>query len=427
MNPDEAEEWNVSAYLIQGGTPLSGAVAVQGAKNSVLPILAATILTGAVSVLHNCPQLTDVDASVAILRHLGCVVEQDGETITVDSSTMHRWDIPDQLMREMRSSVVFLGAILGRMGQAELSMPGGCELGPRPIDLHLAALTAMGGQVECQGGNLHCRCHHLQGREIVLSIPSVGATENAMLAACCADGVTVISNAAREPEIVDLAAFLCSAGADVSGAGSSTVVIRGKRPLHDTEHTIIADRIVAATYLSAVAAAGGEVTLTGVDRRALLPVLEVYRMAGCEVHTRLDSITMTCPRRLKAVRPVRTAPYPGFPTDAQPPVLAALCRAQGTSVFVETIFENRFRHCGELLRMGADVRVEGRVAVVTGVSQLKGAPVHAPDLRGGAALVVAALGAEGESVVTGLRHMDRGYADLAGDLTCLGAHLQRIP
>ena len=377
----------MSAYLIQGGTPLSGEVAVQGAKNSVLPILAATILTGAVSVLHNCPQLTDVDASVAILRHLGCVVEQDGETITVDSSTMHRWDIPDQLMREMRSSVVFLGAILGRMGQAELSMPGGCELGPRPIDLHLAALTAMGGQVECQGGNLHCRCHHLRGREIVLSIPSVGATENAMLAACCADGVTVISNAAREPEIVD----------------------------------------VAATYLSAVAAAGGEATLTGVDRRALLPVLEVYRMAGCEVHTRPDSITMTCPQRLKAVRPVRTAPYPGFPTDAQPPVLAALCRAQGTSVFVETIFENRFRHCGELLRMGADVRVEGRVAVVTGISQLKGAPVHAPDLRGGAALVVAALGAEGESVITGLRHIDRGYADLAGDLTCLGAHLQRIP
>ena len=331
----------MSAYLIQGGSPLFGEVTVQGAKNSVLPILAATILTGAVSVLHNCPQLTDVDASVAILRHLGCVVVQDGETITVDSSTMHRWDVPDQLMREMRSSVVFLGAILGRMGQAELSMPGGCELGPRPIDLHLAALTAMGGQVKCQGGSLHCRGHHLRGREIVLSIPSVGATENAMLAACCADGVTVISNAAREPEIVDLEAFLCSAGADVSGAGSSTVIVQGKRPLHDTEHTILADRLVAATYLSAVAAAGGEATLTGVDRRALLPVLEVYRMAGCEVHTRPDSITMTCPQRLKAVRPVRTAPYPGFPTDAQPPVLAALCRAQGTSVFVETIFENR--------------------------------------------------------------------------------------
>ena len=222
----------MSAYLIQGGSPLFGEVTVQGAKNSVLPILAATILNGAVSVLHNCPQLTDVDASVAILRHLGCVVVQDGETITVDSSTMHRWDVPDQLMREMRSSVVFLGAILGRMGQAELSMPGGCELGPRPIDLHLAALTAMGGQVKCQGGSLHCRGHHLRGREIVLSIPSVGATENAMLAACCADGVTVISNAAREPEIVDLEAFLCSAGADVSGAGSSTVIVQGKRPLH---------------------------------------------------------------------------------------------------------------------------------------------------------------------------------------------------
>lgn len=417
----------MSAFLIQGGYPLSGTVAIQGAKNSVLPILAATIITGGVSVIHNCPQLTDVNASVAILRHLGCIVQQEGETITVDSRPMDRWDVPDELMREMRSSVVFLGAILGRMGQAELSMPGGCELGPRPIDLHLAALTAMGGQVECQNGNLHCHQNRLIGREIVLSLPSVGATENIMLAACRADGVTVISNAAREPEIVDLERFLRGAGAEVSGAGSSTVVIQGGRSLHDTEHTIIADRIAAATYLSAAAAAGGEVTLTGVDRRALLPVLEVYRMAGCEVHTWPNTITMTCPQRCKGVSPVRTAPYPGFPTDAQPPVLAALCTAQGTSVFVETIFENRFRHCGELLRMGADVRVEGRVAVVTGVSQLKGAPVHAPDLRGGAALVVAALGAEGESVVTGLAHIDRGYGDLEGDLTQLGAKLRRIP
>ena len=412
---------------IEGGHRLSGEVAVQGAKNSVLPILAATLLCGGACRIQRCPRLSDVDAAADILRYLGCRVDREDGDLLVDSSVLTRCDIPQTLMRRMRSSVIFLGAILARCGWAELSYPGGCELGPRPIDLHLAALRTLGASIEESGGKLYCQGRHLTGGQIVLAIPSVGATENAMLAACCADGVTVISNAAREPEIVDLAAFLYSAGADVSGAGSSTVVIRGKRPLHDTEHTIIADRIVAATYLSAVAAAGGEVTLTGVDRRALLPVLEVYRMAGCEVHTRPDSITMTCPRRLKAVRPVRTAPYPGFPTDAQPPVLAALCRAQGTSVFVETIFENRFRHCGELLRMGADVRVEGRVAVVTGVSQLKGAPVHAPDLRGGAALVVAALGAEGESVVTGLRHMDRGYADLAGDLTCLGAHLQRIP
>lgn len=416
----------MSAFLIEGGSRLSGSVAVQGAKNSVLPILAATILSGGISVIHNCPQLTDVDASIAILRHLGCVVHQDGGDITVDSGPMNRCDVPDRLMREMRSSVVFLGAILGRMGCAELSMPGGCELGPRPIDLHLAALKEMGASVEGQGGSLNCCCQgSLQGREIVLSIASVGATENIMLAACRAEGTTVISNAAREPEIMDLQQFLRAAGADVTGAGSSTVVIRGGHPLHQVEHTIIADRIVAATYLSAAAAAGGEVELIGVDRRYMLPVLEVYRMAGCEIHTWPDRIQMACPDRKKAVRPIRTAPYPGFPTDAQPPVLAALCTAEGTSVFVETIFENRFRHCGELLRMGADIRVEGRVAVICGVKRLQGTLVHAPDLRGGAALVVAALGAEGASKITGLSHIDRGYSRLPQDLRQLGANICR--
>lgn len=416
----------MSAFLIEGGKKLSGSVAVQGAKNSVLPILAATILSGGISVIHNCPQLTDVDASIAILRHLGCEVCRDGEDITVDSGSMNRYDVPDRLMREMRSSVVFLGAILGRAGSAELSMPGGCELGPRPIDLHLAALRAMGVAVDVNGGGLNCHCQSLRGQEIVLSIASVGATENIMLAACRAEGITVISNAAREPEIVDLQNFLRAAGAEITGAGSSTVVIHGKRSLHEAEHTIIADRIVAATYLSAAAAVGGELELTGVDRRCMLPVLEVYRMAGCEIHTWSDRVQMTCPERLKGVRPIRTAPYPGFPTDAQPPVLAALTTADGTSVFVETIFENRFRHAGELLRMGADIRVEGRVAVVCGTERLHGATVHSPDLRGGAALVVAALGAEGKSLVTGLSHVDRGYSRLEQDLTQLGAKLYRI-
>lgn len=426
MKLTEAEEYKLSAFLIEGGKKLSGSVAVQGAKNSVLPILAATILSGGISVIHNCPRLTDVDASIAILRHLGCEVCRDGEDITVDSGSMNRCDVPDRLMREMRSSVVFLGAILGRMGCAELSMPGGCELGPRPIDLHLAALAAMGAAIDGQGCSLNCYCQELHGQEIVLSIASVGATENIMLAACCAEGDTVISNAAREPEIVDLQNFLRAAGADVSGAGSSTVVIRGKQPLHEAEHTIIADRIVAATYLSAVASAGGEIALTGVDRRCMLPVLETYRRAGCEIHTWPDQIQMSCPGRIKAVRPIRTAPYPGFPTDAQPPVLAALATAEGTSVFVETIFENRFRHAGELLRMGADIRVEGRVAVVCGVERLQGATVEAPDLRGGAALVVAALGAKGSSKVLGLGHIDRGYSRLEKDLTQLGAEIRRV-
>ncbi len=366
-------------YEINGGRHLAGQVVIHGAKNSVLPLLCATALADGVSVLHNCPSLNRCGGFVAILRHLGCRVTREGTTVTVDASCLTTRMCPTRSCGRCAPPIVFLGAILARTGEADVSMPGGCELGPRPIDLHLSALRKLGAGIEQRGGRLRCTGGAaLRGAEITLTLPSVGATENIMLAACAAEGVTVIRNAAREPEIVDLEAFLCSAGADVSGAGSSTVIVQGKRPLHDTEHTIIADRIVAATYLSAVAAAGGEATLTGVDRRALLPVLEVYRMAGCEVHTRPDSITMTCPQRLKAVRPVRTAPYPGFPTDAQPPVLAALCRAQGTSVFVETIFENRFRHCGELLRMVADVRVEGRVAVVTGVSQLKGAPVHAP-------------------------------------------------
>ena len=416
----------MSALYIEGGHRLSGTVSVHGAKNSVLPILAATILSGSVSVIHNCPPLTDVDASIAILRNLGCVVTRDGTDVTVDSGPMDRCGVPERLMREMRSSVVFLGAILGRMGCAELSMPGGCELGPRPIDLHLAALGEMGAQIDSKGGSLSCVCPRgLHGRELVLSIASVGATENIMLAACLAEGMTVISNAAREPEIVDLQNYLRAAGAEVSGAGSSTVVIQGGKPLHEAEHTVIADRIVAATYLSAAAAAGGEIELTGVERRNMLPVLEAYRRAGCEIHTWPDRIRMICPGRLDGVRPIRTAPYPGFPTDAQPPVLAALCNTRGTSVFVETIFQNRFRHCGELLRMGADIRVEGKVAVVCGVEHLHGAAVHAPDLRGGAALVVAALGAEGESRITGLSHIDRGYTSLERDLEGLGAVIAR--
>ncbi|MCD7919639.1 MAG: UDP-N-acetylglucosamine 1-carboxyvinyltransferase [Clostridiales bacterium] len=410
--------------IVTGGKPLSGSVQVHGAKNSVLPILAATLLTGSVSVLHNCPALSDVAASLVILEHLGCRVTREGDCITVDAAAVTGTKIPDRLMREMRSSVIFLGAVLARCGEAEISLPGGCELGPRPIDLHLKALTAMGCEIREEGGTLRCS-GALHGAEITLAIPSVGATENIMLAATAAEGVTVITNAAREPEIEDLQRFLRAVGADISGAGSSTVVIRGGKPLHGGEHTIIADRIVAATYLSACAAAGGEVQVQGVQRRQLLPVLETFREAGCLVHSWAEGAELACHEPLHSVRPVRTSPYPGFPTDAQPVVLAALCRGDGTAVFVETIFENRFRYAGELLRMGADVRVEGRVAVVCGVKRLYGAQLEAPDLRGGAALVVAALGAVGESHITGLEHIDRGYASLEADLTALGGAVTR--
>lgn len=415
----------MDALRICGGRALAGSVAVHGAKNSVLPILAATLLAGGVSVLHNCPDLTDVKAAVEILRWLGCCVTREGEDITVDASTVNRTEIPDHLMREMRSSVIFLGAVLGRCGQATLSLPGGCELGARPIDLHLAALQAMGAEINCVGGSIRCQ-GQLHGTEISLALPSVGATENIMLAACAAQGTTVIFNAAREPEIVDLQNFLRGLGAEISGAGGSAVVICGGKPLHGGEHTIIADRIVGATYLSAVAATGGEIEVCGVDRRWMLPVLDTFRKGGCSVYGEQSRVCLRCDKPLKGVRSIWTAPYPAFPTDAQPMVMAAFCTCQGTTVFVETIFENRYRQVAELVRMGADIRVEGRVAVVCGVPRLHGAQLTAADLRGGAALVVAALAGEGESTLTGLHHIDRGYARLERDLTALGAELERV-
>lgn len=414
----------MSAFLVEGGNRLTGSVRVHGAKNSVLPILAATILAEGESVIHNCPDLSDVAASLEILRHLGCKAVREGDAVTVDASTLTRCDVPDELMREMRSSVIFLGAILGRGGEATLCTPGGCELGPRPIDLHLAAIRTLGAEIEERGSALHCT-GALTGGDIVLSIPSVGATENAMLAAVAAAGTTTITNAAREPEIVDLQAFLRAMGARVRGAGSSVITIEGGYPLHGGEHTVMGDRIVAATYLTAAAAAGGDVEVTGCDYACLSTVTSVLAEAGCIVKSGADRIRIRRDGPLKGVRPVRTAPYPGFPTDAQAPVMAALCKGTGTSVFVENIFESRYRHVDELSRMGADIRVEGKVAVVYGVPRLHGGNVKASDLRGGAALVVAALGAEGPSEITGLHHVDRGYHDLDGALRSLGAGIVR--
>lgn len=418
----------MSAYLVEGGRPLYGAVRAHGAKNSVLPILAAAILCGEVSVIHNCPDLSDVRASISILEHLGCRVTRKGDTVTVDATALTHNDVPDPLMREMRSSVIFLGAILARTGSAVLSMPGGCELGPRPIDLHLAAIRALGGEIREEGGGLLCSVPggHLTGCDINFSIPSVGATENAMLAACMAEGVTVISNAAREPEISDLQAFLLTLGADVRGAGSSVITIRGGLPLHGGEHTVMSDRIVVSTLLSAVASAGGEAEIQGTDYRQLSTVTAVLSEAGCRIRSGMDSITIRRMGTLKGVRPIRTAPYPGFPTDAQPPVMAALIKSEGTTVFVENIFESRYRHVDELCRMGADIRVEGRVAVICGVDKLHGARLKSADLRGGAALVVAALGAEGASEITGLTHIDRGYFGLDDSLRLLGADIRRV-
>ncbi len=417
----------MDTYLIEGGRRLNGTVEVHGAKNSVLPILAATLLRAGCSEIHNCPDLSDVDASIAILEHLGCTVKREGSTVTVDARELTRCDVPDHLMREMRSSVIFLGAVLARTGQADMCCPGGCELGPRPIDLHLRALQALGAKVDEQSGGLLCTTGRgLRGCEITLSIPSVGATENAMLAACGAEGVTVINNAAREPEIADLQGFLRAIGVKVAGAGSSVITVAGKQPLHDGSYTVMPDRIVAATYLAAVAGAGGEATISGVDYRHLSTVTSVLSEAGCDIISGKNAIIIRKSRPLKCVHPIRTAPYPGFPTDAQPPLMAALAKSEGTTLFVENIFESRYRHVDELVRMGASIRVEGRAAVVCGVPRLYGASTRCADLRGGAALVVAALAAEGRSTITELHHMDRGYYDLEGSLRALGADIRRV-
>ena len=408
-------------YLsLEGGRPLAGEIEVQGAKNSVLPILAASILSGETCRIQHCPRLSDVDTTIEILRHLGCRVWWEGDALLVDSSTVSRWDIPDPLMRRMRSSVIFLGAILSRCGQAEISYPGGCELGPRPIDLHLSALRTLSAEVCERGGCISCTGGRMNGAEVVLSLPSVGATENAILAACGAKGTTVISNAAREPEICDLQDFLCAMGAVVKGAGTSTVVVEGGRPLHGCEHRVIADRIVAATYLAA-AGAGGKICLRGAEPGHLSTVTTALMHAGCRISCSGDLICLESRGRLRSVAPIRTSPYPGFPTDAQAVLMAALTRSQGTTVFVENMFENRYRHVSELRRMGADVRTECRVAVVCGVEQLHGAEVNATDLRGGAALVVAGLQAQGTTKIGDIHHIRRGYADIVGDLTQLGA------
>ena len=415
----------MSALIVEGGNPLRGNAHVHGAKNSVLPILAAVLLGDGVSVLRNCPQLSDVAASMKILRHLGCAVAMERDVIRVDTAGLHCCAVPDELMGEMRSSVIFLGAILGRMGCATLTYPGGCELGARPIDLHLAALRALGAEIAEAGGRLVCRGEHLRGADITLSLPSVGATENTMICACAAAGKTVIRNAAREPEIEDLAAFLAAMGASISGAGTSTITIQGGRPLAGAEHRVMGDRIVAATYLAAAAATGGEICLTGVEPEHVLTVTELFRQAGCETERDSGGVFLRAPKALRSTAPVRTAPYPGFPTDAQAPVMAALCLSAGTTVFVENMFSNRYRHVPELCRMGADIRTEGRVAVVCGKETLCGAKVEAHDLRGGAALVVAALAAKGKSEIKGIVHLDRGYENLVEYMQRLGGQIFR--
>ncbi len=415
----------MSIWTVRGRGPLEGSVTVQGAKNAVLPILAATILTGCETELTNCPQLLDVEASLNILRHLGCAVERSGDVIHIDSTRVSLCSIPHELMRAMRSSVIFLGAIAARCGEAWLSMPGGCELGPRPIDLHLEAMRALGAEVSEQGGDIVCRAGKLRGAHIALSMPSVGATENAMIAACAAEGMTRITNAACEPEIVSLQGFLRALGADMDGAGTPEIVIRGFTPRKKVGWRVMPDRIVASTLLCACALAGGDVQLRGVQPQDFASVTDALGAMGCEIGQTSHTLRLRSNALLRAAPLIQTRPYPGFPTDAQPLMMAAALRARGTTVFVENIFPNRYRQAGQLRRMGADIRVQGRVAMVSGVPALHGAAVSAEDLRGGAALVIAALGAEGESIINDPGHIDRGYDGLDTALRALGADVQK--
>lgn len=416
----------MQSIIIDGSERLRGEIDVQGSKNSSLPILAATVLIDGISVIHNCPELTDVNAAVKILEHLGCRVTRDNRTVTVDASGVSDYCIPDSLMREMRSSIVFLGSVLGRTGNAVLSSPGGCEIGLRPIDLHLSSLRKLGAQIDESGGEIRCSMpRRTAGTVISLSFPSVGATENIILATAFSEGRTVILNAAREPEIADLARFLNSSGCKIEVGREGTVVIDGASQSRGCEHSVISDRIVALTYLCATAATGGDVTLNNVSTCDFFSVLPLLEAAGCRINSSRDSVRIRMSGRPKAIRDIRTMPYPGFPTDAQAPFMAMVSVAKGTSVIVENIFESRFKHVSELGKMGARIKIEGKVALIDGVERLKGARVKSPDLRGGASLVIAGLAAEGRTVITGLEHIDRGYEKIEESFKNLGAHIYR--
>ena len=372
--------------------------------------------------------LTDITAALKILEHTGCKIKREGHTVIVDSSAASRYDIPECMMREMRSSIIFLGALISRFGCAGVTPPGGCEIGLRPIDLHLSSLRRMGVDISENGGVLECRapcgispCH------IALAFPSVGATENIMLASLRVKGETVITNAAREPEIKDLADFLKKCGARISGAGQSVIRINGVERMHSSVHSVIPDRIVASTYMACAACTGGKIAIDGICREHLLPVITVFEGAGCRIGIKNNELIINAPEKLSRIKSLRTMPYPGFPTDSQAIVTAMLATAHGTSVITEKIFENRFRHVPELIKMGADIRVEdGSVAVIEGVERLRGARVSACDLRGGSALAVAALGAEGKSVIENIHHIDRGCEAIEESFSLLGADIKRI-
>ncbi len=413
-------------FRVEGGTPLAGSVRVNSAKNAVLPILAASILTQEEVTLLDCPMISDAHHMADILEILGCRITRSERTMHILSSELHNWEMPDSLSKQIRSSIFLLGPILGRFRKATVTYPGGCEIGMRPIDLHLQGLRRLGVEIREEGGLIHCDGREMHAADVHFDYPSVGATENVMMAAVLIPGTTTIHNAAREPEIEDLQRFINALGGSVRGAGTHTIQIRGVKELHGAVYRPIPDRIVAGTLLAAAAITGGEVHLDNAPCRDMVAVLAKLREMGCEIREKIGAIDLKAPKRLLAFQQLQTQPHPGFPTDMQVQMLALAALAKGTSIVVENVFENRFTHAGDLNRMGANIMVNGRMAIVQGVDALYGARVNARDLRGGAALVIAGLAAQGVTEVDNVHLIDRGYENLEGMLRNLGAKIQRI-
>ena len=411
--------------LIQGGTHLSGEIAISGAKNAALPILCAALLTAEPVTFTNVPQLKDIGTLLELLAQMGVKVAREADTVTLDASGLNNPVAPYEMVKTMRASILVLGPLVARCGEARVSLPGGCAIGARPVDQHIKGLQAMGAELRVEHGYVHATVSRLKGARLFTDMVTVTGTENLMMAATLADGETIIENAAREPEIVDLANCLVAMGAQVSGAGSDVIRIRGVARLHGATHRIMPDRIETGTYLCAAAASGGSVRLTGTRSDYLDAVIDKLTEAGCEVVSESDAIRLRAPARLTAVS-LRTSPYPAFPTDMQAQFMAINCVAKGVAMIRETIFENRFMHAVELQRLGADIRIDGNTALVQGVDRLQGATVMATDLRASASLVVAGLVAEGETLIERIYHLDRGYEGLESKLAALGARVRRV-
>ena len=416
----------MDSFLIRGGRRLSGYLRVDGAKNAVLPMLAATVLTDEKVHILDAPAITDAANMAEILATLGAKITREGAALTVDGASFRGWELPDSLSKQIRSSIFLLGPVLARFRRATVTFPGGCEIGLRPIDLHLNGLRRLGVKIREEGGMIHCDGSCMHPGEIHFDYPSVGATENVMMASVLLPGVTRIHNAAREPEIADLQGLLNAMGGHVRGAGGPVIEVEGVARLHGTAYTPMPDRIVAGTLLAAGAITGGEVALTNAPVQDMVAITSKLREMGCTLHTRGDTIRLKAPARLTAFSQLQTQPHPGFPTDMQVQMLALLAVSEGTGVIVENVFENRFAHAGEMNRMGAHILCTGRTAVVQGVERLYGAHVTARDLRGGAALALCGLRAEGETQVDNVALIDRGYVGLEKQLTALGADVRRI-